>query len=232
MKQKIWIVLLFVLLFVLIFSNMYINLNTINEKQIKKKILDESIQLMLIENLLSSDDCEYLINKSDGHFLTSKVLSEIGGDEISNDRTSQSYFINENDYKIKEIKNKIFRFLSENIDKNKNWEKYTENTQIVKYEVGQQYKTHYDYFPNNYLLKINNNQRQYTIFIYLNDVDDGGETEFPNLGIKIKPKKGSALFWKNCNDPENCFANSLHQGLPPIVGKKYGMNVWMRFNEI
>ena len=30
---------------------------------------------------------------------------------------------------------------------------------------------------------------------YLNDVEDGGETEFPHFGISVKPEKGKTLIW-------------------------------------
>ena len=33
------------------------------------------------------------------------------------------------------------------------------------------------------------------MLMYLSDVEEGGETVFPNVGISIKPKKGNALFW-------------------------------------
>ena len=32
---------------------------------------------------------------------------------------------------------------------------------------------------------------------YLNDVEEGGATEFRDLNISIPPKKGSLLVWKN-----------------------------------
>ena len=34
-----------------------------------------------------------------------------------------------------------------------------------------------------------------TFFLYLSDVEEGGETAFPVLGISVKPKKGKALLW-------------------------------------
>lgn len=36
-----------------------------------------------------------------------------------------------------------------------------------------------------------------TMLIYLSDVKEGGYTLFPTLGIKVKPRKGSALLWPN-----------------------------------
>lgn len=36
-----------------------------------------------------------------------------------------------------------------------------------------------------------------TLMAYLNEVDEGGHTLFPTLGIKVKPRRGSALVWPN-----------------------------------
>lgn len=39
-----------------------------------------------------------------------------------------------------------------------------------------------------------------TRFLYLSDVDEGGETSFPHLNIAVKPKKGRALLWPSVLD--------------------------------
>ena len=39
-----------------------------------------------------------------------------------------------------------------------------------------------------------------TFFLYLSDVEEGGETAFPSLGIKVKPKKGKAVLWPSVMD--------------------------------
>jgi prolyl 4-hydroxylase len=189
--------------------------------------IDSTINLLHINNLLTSDECDYMINLSKRHFINSQVISTDGTLQFDDARTSQSYFVDESDLVANKIKNKINVFLSENIDSQKKWNDYIENIQMVKYEIGQQYKSHYDYFTHDY-----SNQRNYTIFIYLNDITNGGETYFPKLNKKIKPTKGSALFWKNCVETNKCFDESLHQGLPPLDSVKYGMNVWIRFNKV
>lgn len=56
-------------------------------------------------------------------------------------------------------------------------------------------------------------QRTATLLWYLNDVDEGGETEF-KFGMKVKPKKGSAIIF-----PSNfCFA---HRANVPVSNPKY-----------
>ena len=40
-------------------------------------------------------------------------------------------------------------------------------------------------------------QRTWTTMIYLNDVEEGGETYFKYLNLKIKPKKGLLIGWNN-----------------------------------
>ena len=51
-------------------------------------------------------------------------------------------------------------------------------------------------------------------FWYLNDVREGGETEFPSLGVAVKPKKGLMLMFP----PAFMYP---HAGRPPVSGTKY-----------
>ena len=67
--------------------------------------------------------------------------------------------------------------------------------------------------------------------IYLNDNFTEGETEFPKHNFKAKPKIGKAvLFFNLNNDNTDRRDNSLHGGLPPIVGEKWMCNKWIRMN--
>jgi hypothetical protein len=56
--------------------------------------------------------------------------------------------------------------------------------------------------------------RIFAIIMYLNDVEDGGETEFPHYNIKVKPKKGKVLIFP-------CNYLFPHQGNIPISDDKY-----------
>ena len=57
---------------------------------------------------------------------------------------------------------------------------------------------------------------------YLNDVKEGGETEFPMFGLKVKPEKSKTIIWP---------AEWTHAHLGRVVtqGHKYIITGWMHF---
>ena len=59
-------------------------------------------------------------------------------------------------------------------------------------------------------------------FLYLNDVDEGGETNFPKLDYAVKPKCGSILVF-----PPTW--QYRHAGLPPVSGKKYIIGSYLHY---
>jgi len=106
-----------------------------------------------------------------------------------------------------------------------------EGLMVVKYEEGEEFKEHYDYFEAGDELALDNGgQRIATFFVWLNDLeeDSGGETEFTELGVKCIPDKGCALFWWN-QIGESLIPETAHRGCPVKKGTKYGLNIWVRY---
>jgi hypothetical protein len=62
--------------------------------------------------------------------------------------------------------------------------------------------------------------RAFVFSIYLNDVEDGGETEFLHFSKRCKPKTGRIVIWP-AGFPY------LHRGNPPLSGEKYILTSWM-----
>ena len=54
---------------------------------------------------------------------------------------------------------------------------------------------------------------------YLNDVEEGGETEFYHQKLKIKPKQGTLVVFP-------AYFTHVHKGHEPISNKKYIINTW------
>jgi prolyl 4-hydroxylase len=68
-----------------------------------------------------------------------------------------------------------------------------------------------------------------TFFLYLSDVEAGGGTDFPELGITVMPKKGRAVLWPSVYnaEPMNVDYRTEHQALPVFDGLKFGANAWV-----
>ena len=65
-----------------------------------------------------------------------------------------------------------------------------------------------------------NECRAFVYSIYLNDVKEGGETEFLHFSKRVKPKKGRIVIWPAAFP-------YLHRGNPPLSGEKYILTSWM-----
>jgi len=65
-----------------------------------------------------------------------------------------------------------------------------------------------------------NEARAFVYSIYLNDVEEGGETEFLHFSKRVKPKAGRIVIWP-AGFPY------LHRGNPPLSGEKYILTSWM-----
>lgn len=103
-----------------------------------------------------------------------------------------------------------------------------EHLQLLRYEQGQQYANHYDFSQHEN--ERPQGVRLLTVFLYLNDVVQGGETEFTGLDHHkaVTPKLGRALVWPNVQDqdPTSMDRRTRHRALPLGEGVKYGANVW------
>ena len=102
-----------------------------------------------------------------------------------------------------------------------------ENFQILRYLPGQYYRTHHDMSENDNRLA--SGPRIYTFFLYLSDVEEGGETNFPRLDLDVAPRKGSALLWPSVleDQPTRQEPKTFHQAKPVIKGTKFAANSWI-----
>lgn len=66
-------------------------------------------------------------------------------------------------------------------------------------------------------------RRLLLVMLYLNDIEEGGETEFLYQSKRIQPKQGRLVIcpggWTH-----------THRGNPPLLGNKYMMNTWLEFS--
>ena len=106
-----------------------------------------------------------------------------------------------------------------------------EPLQLLKYEEGQFYETHHDLID--YQLERQGGHRILTVFIYLNDVEEGGGTMFDELELTVMPKRGRVLIWPSVynDDPLKKDWRTEHQALKVERGIKYGANAWYHMRD-
>ncbi|XP_056116093.1 prolyl 4-hydroxylase subunit alpha-1-like [Rhinichthys klamathensis goyatoka] len=95
-----------------------------------------------------------------------------------------------------------------------------ESLLVQNYGVGGAFEQHID------ALEIEND-RICTFLIYLSDVEMGGATVFPKVGVAVHPKKGSAMLWYNLHRNGEVNWNTEHAGCPVLMGNKWVANKWI-----
>ena len=107
-----------------------------------------------------------------------------------------------------------------------------EPTQILHYEVGQQFDAHVDFLdttnPAGASDVEKHGQRVLTVLVYLNDNYEGGETAFPDVGYAFKGRKGDALVLWNIGEDGQPDWRSRHIGTAPKRGVKWLLSQWIR----
>ena len=68
-------------------------------------------------------------------------------------------------------------------------------------------------------------RKLFATMLYLNDVEEGGETEFLYQKVRFKPQKGRFLMWP-------AHWTHIHRGNPPLSGEKYIATSWIENQEI
>jgi len=182
----------------------------------------DKAEMFLRHGLLNPKECADLIALVDADAQPSKLFS---GSASSDYRTSWSCNM--------QIEQPIVQAVTKRIDALLGLETSTgELLQAQRYAPGQEYKVHCDYFPPRVhywpVMRKCGGQRVWTTMIYLCDVDDGGETNFPRLGLKVPPRRGTLLIWNNMRPDGSPNGETVHAALPVIRGSKYVLTRWYR----
>lgn len=104
---------------------------------------------------------------------------------------------------------------------------------VLNYAVGEEYGEHFDYLdpalPGYAQELARMGQRIATCLIYLNEGYDGGETEFPKLGVSFKGGQGDALVFFSA-DPASGRPDprTVHAGRTPTSGQKWLLSQFFR----
>jgi prolyl 4-hydroxylase len=108
-----------------------------------------------------------------------------------------------------------------------------EGPTVLHYSPGEQIQNHFDFVDpkstQDYAGEIaRNGQRIITFLVYLNDDYDGGETDFPHLGIVYKGRRGDALYFVNALPDLSPDMRMVHAGRPTTRGEKWIVTQFVR----
>jgi len=233
------------------------------------KVISKSPRLLELHNFLSSEECDHFYVKARE---LEKQESKVGADQNSSTkslvRTSSHTWMGREsdgvsarwytDDVINRVEDRIFELTKLN-------NSTTEPFQVVFYNKEQYYYGHHDYStkdgsPHNPYYQGGGN-RLVTVLLYLNDVEEGGETAFPFVGKNgepinrhldpislytasacsaggrmVKPKKGGAVMFYSLRENGHMDGNvdpfSLHAGCSVLKGEKYVTNKWIRNKRV
>jgi prolyl 4-hydroxylase len=191
---------------------------TANVLQIPAKGLD----IFVARNFLPREQCEQVIARIDKDRVPSGLLSPTGDPEF---RTSESCHLQISDPVNAQVQDKINALTGIQ-------PAHGETIQGQRYAPGQQFKPHHDFFhPNTEYwddMQRSGGQRTWTAMIFLNDVEAGGQTWFPEANVRVTPRQGNLLLWNNMDEYGQPNPYSLHSGLPVEAGVKYVITKWYR----
>ncbi|MDP1559396.1 MAG: 2OG-Fe(II) oxygenase [Nitrosomonas sp.] len=188
----------------------------------------QSPRIVLLDNLLSAEECDRLIDLASEKGLKKSdvVDQEEGGFVAHHARTSSgTYFTRSENAWVARIEKRLAQISEWPVT-------HAEGLQILRYEIGQEYRPHFDWFrtdmPGSAKQLAQGGQRLGTFILYLSDVVAGGSTIFPTLGIEVFPRKGAGVFFTDVDEQGKPEQKSLHGGSPVIKGTKIVATYWQR----
>lgn len=189
-----------------------------------QKVPVETAEIWAIAEFVSPAECDRLIELVDAAARPSDLLDQGDGYQATH-RTSYSGDVDKDDPFVRMIERRIDDTLGLPHDTG-------ETIQGQRYEVGQEFRAHMDWFwtraPYWKREAKRGGQRCFTAMIYLNDVAEGGETHFPNIGVTIAPQRGALIVWNNAAPDGALNQDTIHAGLPVARGTKYIITKWYR----
>jgi prolyl 4-hydroxylase len=209
------------------------------------EVVSVTPRVFVIDNLLSPEDCQSIIDVSQAQGLEHSTLHSGATAKQTRDLSTRSSSntwlprdtnaLTERVYKqaaqLMGLDPELFQKFH---DSSPHHHSLAESLQVVRYKkTGEEYSPHHDFvYPS-----INHRYqptRFATLLVYLNDVPQGGETRFPRAvnnynaeGLVVKPKVGRAVLFYNLLEDGNVDDLSQHGSNPTQGYEKWLANLWV-----
>ena len=187
-----------------------------------RRVPSPQLELFSLHNFLDEMECAALIARIEAGRRPS-TIADANGDAYF--RTSETCDLDAQDPAVFALNARLAAISG--IDP-----AYAEPVQGQRYDVGQEFKAHTDYFepagPDYDRFCSVAGQRTWTFMVYLNDVEAGGATRFKWIDKTIQPERGKLLAWNNRTLDGKVNPATLHHGMKVRQGVKYVITRWYR----
>lgn len=208
----------------------------------------EHPKVYVFHNFLTDAERAHIIRLSAPEMRRSSVVGPKGESVVDKIRTSYGMFIKRlSDPIVERIERRISAFTHFPVS-------HQEDIQVLRYTAGQKYGAHYD--SGGDTSEPGPHFRMATFLMYLSDVEEGGETAFPEksqwidpgmpakleaAGVKLsdcakghvtyKPKANDAVLFYSFHPNGTMDPASMHTGCPVVKGIKWAAPVWIHVDE-
>ncbi|ANU08250.1 prolyl hydroxylase family protein [Paraurantiacibacter namhicola] len=187
-----------------------------------RKVPSDRLQMYTVPGFLPPELCQQLMDMIDRDRRPS-TIADPNGDSYF--RTSETCDLDPSDPIIQDLERQLYAI--NGIDP-----AHGEPVQGQRYEPGQEFKAHTDYFEPNgqdfHKFTHVAGQRTWTFMVYLNDVEAGGATRFKVIKKMFQPEQGRLVCWNNKRPDGTLNAATMHHAMKVRKGLKYVITKWYR----
>ena len=187
-----------------------------------EQLVEGAGEVYRVRKFLNRLDCREICRVINSHAVPSTVFGDGVHTEI---RSSATHHFDRYDPLTCDLEDYIDELLG--IDK-----VFSEALQGQRYQTGQQYRHHHDFFHGGARFEADEmqrgGQRTWTAMIFLNEPREGGETDFPQLDLRLTPEVGTLVVWNNMGVDGTPNMRTLHAGMPVKRGIKHVITKWYR----
>lgn len=188
-----------------------------------RRVPTDKLQIYVLDDFMSASECDAMVEIITEHLRPSTITLESDDKYFRTSSTCDLSLLDEP--LIHEIDERIAKTLGVRVA-------YSEGIQAQRYDLGQEFKAHTDYFEREtaefWEYAAQQGNRTWTFMVNLNDGMEGGATDFPAIGESFQPRKGRAVLWNNLYRNGATNPDSLHSGSPVTKGHKIVITKWFR----
>src|SRR5690606_13070711 len=184
--------------------------------------------IRLLPSFLNDEVCGWLIETSRGRLVRARVYDAANKtDVVSEGRTNSgaSFNLIETDLVHLMVQTRISAATGLPFAN-------MEGATVLHYAPGEEIANHYDFvdpsMPGYEEEVRTRGERVMTFLVYLNEGYDGGETDFPRLGVRHKGRRGEGLYFVNALPDGTPDRRTWHAGRPPARNEKWIFSQFIR----